>query len=298
MPVKPGAGGVVSNPPIKRSIITISDPARVETLAARASEQLRDGADWVGRLREAGPDSQVARTLRHHVYAYAYPTLLKLIRPRRNADDIFKQCHSLFGKPPVTLTDDEREVLQSSLDERHELALAAMELAWPRFREDLLTKWTAHGGAALTTYFITGCKYRFPDAFRTWRRARQKFVCALPADENIPAADTPHTQVEQRDTLRRITTEASRETQVICQLYLLGYSLADIAAELRVSKNTVSNRMWRLRRKAWAMVDAGMIEAPPDVIRPHTASAHSRRQRQGEKPATLPVPRSAKEPQT
>ncbi|WP_181448692.1 sigma-70 family RNA polymerase sigma factor [Nonomuraea aridisoli] len=257
-----------------------SDPRQAETLAARAAEQLRDGATWVRRLREAGgmgsPVTEEA--LRHHALAYAWPTLLKMI----GNGTIFSECRDLLGKAPVTPTDSEREVLQSSWDERHDLALATMELAWPRYLGDLITKWDEDGGAALTTYFVTGCKYRFPDAFRAWRRARRAFISALSLDESIPATEDPQAQVEQRDTLRRIVAKAPRETQLICQFYLRGYTLAEISAELGVSKGVVSTRMYRLGLKAWAMVDAGEIEAPPDATRPPSAGARRRRRRPGQ----------------
>jgi hypothetical protein len=79
---------------------------------------------------------------------------------------IFKLCAARgFALHP---SDFELEELSRDSDVREELAIVTVALALPRFREHALVGggWRFDGGATLSTYFMGGRLYVFPNELR------------------------------------------------------------------------------------------------------------------------------------
>jgi DNA-directed RNA polymerase specialized sigma24 family protein len=154
-------------------------------------------------------------------------------------------------------SDTELDELTRDSDAREELATMTVAVALPRFRERALVGggWRYEGGSSLATYFMGACLYVFPNEFRRWRSARQKWGRAHDGEARTrgpavnPAADPAVRAVGNTrvyDALKR----ADPRTRAIVSLVIDGYSQKEIAELLgEDSVRAVEGVLYRWRTK-------------------------------------------------
>jgi hypothetical protein len=165
--------------------------------ARRAAESLarrmRDH-EHVNELAVDGFTGPAYEIFAGELAAYGYPVILAWLR----RGTIWKHCADR-GRA-LYPTDAEREILETQFDERLDLALETVAEGLWFFRDRVLraSQWSFDGGATLTTYFVGACLLAFPNVFRRWRAAEQKWNRALYAGnltspEGRTIADLPGT---------------------------------------------------------------------------------------------------------
>ncbi|MFI9597851.1 hypothetical protein [Nonomuraea sp. NPDC052265] len=261
------------------------------TAAGWAAEHLKDGAVWVDRLQRAGLDSGVAKALSSHVFAYAWPTLLKKIHTR----EIIEDCKARFKRTLVDFTSSEREVLRSSRDQRATLAVGTMLAAIDPFLEAVYAGRWEPGYASLPSFFVGACINHFPGTFKKWRDERQELLVGLASDATLQLrtpVDSPFERVELDDTIQIILDGSDIDTRTMCVMIGLGYTRAEVAAHLQMSEGAVNQRLWRLRQHAWGLADQGRIMPPTRRERPAQRSGPGRARGRRARGASRTSPRA------
>ncbi|QFY12903.1 hypothetical protein GBF35_45770 [Nonomuraea phyllanthi] len=237
------------------------------TAAARAAEHLKDGAEWVDQLQRSGLESGVAKTLSSHVFAYAWPTLLKKIYTSEIIDD----CEARFQRTLVSFTPSEREIFRSSKDQRATLAVGTMLAASGPFLEALYAGQWKPARASLPSFFVGACINHFPDTLKKWRHDRHQLLVGLAPDATLQPRtpmDSPFERVELGNTIRIILDRSDIDTRTMCVMIALGYTRAEVAAHLQMSEGAVNQRLYRLRQHAWGLAEQGRIIPPAGAERP------------------------------
>jgi DNA-directed RNA polymerase specialized sigma24 family protein len=199
----------------------------------------------------SGPQYEVFKT---ELAAYGYPVMLSWI----GKGTVFKACADR-GRP-LNPTDQDRERLAGSRDDRSELALETVAEALRFFRRHALVqkKWSWEAGAALATYFVGACISAFPNVFRRWQREQQRWQQDLaiakrnPVDERPltnPECDNPADVVADIDLLRRELRAMDDKTRPTAALAVDGHSQAEIAEYLGTTERAVEGRLYRYRLK-------------------------------------------------
>jgi RNA polymerase sigma factor (sigma-70 family) len=239
--------------------------------AARAArDRLDRDQHRLDELAVAGFVGVAYDRFRDDLWIYAMPVLKSGIRSGR----IFTWCRD--QGVAINPTADERRVLHASIADRDELALETIAQALDYFRTEVLLKkrWSAAGGAGISTFFIGSCKFQFRTVYRRWSRERADRLAPLGyghTDEEIAnelttgLADDPERSAITRDTLARVAAKSSPEARMIFSLILKDLTYAEIAQELGISSRAVEGHMHRLRLKVWRMAERGEIEIPASL---------------------------------
>lgn len=140
------------------------------------------------------------------------------------------------------------------------LANATVTQALIDFREKGLRGggWRPEGGRSLRTYFVTGCVYAFPNAYRSWRREQARWrrtVHATLAPEDLNAICDLAAPIDiATDVATRLDGAAfyaglSRRQREMVFLDAHGYSHAEIAHLMQEkSPKAVEGVLYRIRR--------------------------------------------------
>ncbi|MDQ1684133.1 MAG: hypothetical protein QOC82_870 [Frankiaceae bacterium] len=118
-------------------------------------------------------------------------------------------------------------------------------------------KWDPTRGASLKTFFIGQCKFQFPNALRSWERARQRDRNILLFEDpgqvsrlfgtTAPADGALLRHEESLELLERLSTDKAR---LAAAMYAVGYSHAEIAANLGLRNDkSVQNMLGHQRRR-------------------------------------------------
>jgi DNA-directed RNA polymerase specialized sigma24 family protein len=188
-------------------------------------------------------------------FRYGYP----IVASRVWTSQIFDDCRSLgipFPKSPAF------NHLWSHEDV-HDLAVEIVARALKRFRELLREGgWSKDRGAVLTTFFIGQCVLQFPNVYRAWQAEQRRWVSgesldALGAFDNgqRELADSglesdPCHRAELRMELTGLFRGVPDDVRQMVLLQSYGYSYKEIAEQLGVSRNDVSNGLARFKQRA------------------------------------------------
>jgi hypothetical protein len=220
-----------------------------ESLARRQRD--KEKIDSLSRAGFTGPEYEI---FAGELAAYAYPIVLSWLRRGL----IWGHCADR-GRP-LNPTDTEREKIEGTFDERLELALETVAEALRFFTERALRsgRWTSGGGAALTTYFIGACLLAFPNVFRRWRRAEQRWrqgmtAATLDCPEGRTLADLPGSDpadvVAARSAALAELSHMPEMTRQAAALVADGMSFSETAAFLGTTSRAVEGRLYRYRQK-------------------------------------------------
>ena len=158
----------------------------------------------------------------------------------------------------LAVTEKQRRALMADKDEREGIAHEVVARALVRFREqELVTgRWSAEGGASLTTYFLEGALCReFPNRFRAWQndfnRRPETYedevlesMCSGP-----DSAMTPEGIVMSKDGCDAILADLSPRMARIFRYRADGYSYAEIAELEDSTPAAVTEAVGRVRRR-------------------------------------------------
>ncbi|MGO0578327.1 hypothetical protein [Ornithinimicrobium panacihumi] len=141
---------------------------------------------------------------------------------------------------------------------RVELAVGTVSAALHVFRTDILPnrKWQPSRGAALSTYFIGQCMFRFGNVAQAWlRESKERITTPVPDDDLIRLSDRAPVRSVEDDVIRDETAQqvlAGATPRGARAMVMLthGYSHAEIAAELGCTTKSVSSLLEREYRKA------------------------------------------------
>jgi len=155
-------------------------------------------------------------------------------------------------------TDNDREVLAESFDERLQLALETVAEALTFFRRYVLLgrRWSFDGGASLTTYFVGSCLFAFPNVFRRWQGEQRRWRQATAVEmlncpegrilANQPGTD-PADLVAGRDAVVSELSAMPPETGAAAALVLDGATFAEAADQLSTTERGIEGRLYRYR---------------------------------------------------
>jgi hypothetical protein len=220
-----------------------------ESLARRQMDQEKLNSLVLAGL--AGPEYEI---FAGELAAYGYPVVLAWLRRGM----IWKHCADR-GRP-LRPTDADRETLANEFEERLELALETVAEALKFFRERVLLtgRWSYEGGATLTTFFTGACLLTFPNVFRRWQAARQRWSKALAAGTlncpegrtlaDLPGAD-PAEVVAGRAAVLSELASMPAGTRDAAALVIDGMSFAEAGNSLRTTERAIEGRLYRYRQR-------------------------------------------------
>lgn len=155
------------------------------------------------------------------------------------------------------------EMLKLPSEQAHDLVMDLLEVAVNRFRTRTLlaSRWSAIGGASLTTFFIGRCLMELPDVYEQWNRKQLRTFGLRPdgaeIDDNRPGSNPAGLA------LTGVTIDAvfdggphtDDEVRAMFELQQLGFTLTEIADMLTSAghphtEGKVRTRMSRARADA------------------------------------------------
>jgi len=217
-------------------------------VGVRSSDHAETTADQelLSRLQQDGFQGPAWERTAEALVRYGYAAVSKRIRSGQIVADCSRR--KLKGVPAGSrLPFESREITDLT-----ELTVAEAICA---FREILRQgRWSAEGGASLTTFFLGQCFIRFPDAYRRWlREARPASWTSIHRDDGaMMDVPDPHDDVEETierlDVVRRLSIENDRTRRVVTRR-VEGYSQREIGAELGLSAKAVEALLYRYRRR-------------------------------------------------
>ncbi|GGO94061.1 hypothetical protein GCM10011584_34230 [Nocardioides phosphati] len=210
------------------------DPEKAEDLMARA---IADGC---------GSPSYI--TLREHLWAYALPVMKDALRTGKIKTMLEK--HSVIQ----AVSSSDRVALHSDLEARDALAVDVVAAGEQHFRDVTIERerWRPDGGSSIETFFVTGCLFAFPKAYRAWSRERVDRVVAIAkrypeAFAPGASADTAQMAVD-RELLRTAIRLADDETRAILALLAAGSTHAEVGEVVGLSARAVEGRVYRFKK--------------------------------------------------
>jgi hypothetical protein len=220
-----------------------------ESLARRQMDQEKLNSLVLAGL--TGPEYEI---FAGELAAYGYPVILAWVRRGM----IWKHCADR-GRP-LRPTDADRETLANEFEERLELALETVAEALKFFRERVLLtgRWSYEGGATLTTFFTGACLLTFPNVFRRWQAAEQRWSKALAAETftcpegrtlaDLAGAD-PADIVTGRAAVLSELASMPAGTRDAAALVIDGMSFAEAGDCLRTTERAIEGRLYRYRQR-------------------------------------------------
>jgi hypothetical protein len=168
-------------------------------------DELSADAALVDELRRAGFSGPVYELFENHLAAHG----LAVVRAWLISGEMFRRCAArgqMVGRRPYDWTEHD---ISSLANETVTRALVA-------FREKGLRAggWRADGGAALTTYFVRGCVYAFPNVYRRWRRDQDRGGAPSSSNLRSPSLPRPTSTTRRRAPCANSTLDTPDETRI------------------------------------------------------------------------------------
>jgi len=203
------------------------------------------------RLRDAlvaeDCDGRAWRRFSEELSAYGYMVVMSWLKSRK----IFAECASRgfhLGSAPRDWEDDDLFTLTT------DTVVNAVE----HFRSKAVLGggWDPEGRASLTTYFITGCVFAFPNVYRAWRRDFEKRMDnaarTVDTDELMEVAATSPdpgevvtARFEAKRALASIKDDNTRRAVILREA---GYSVDEVADWLGTTPGSVRGALQRVRK--------------------------------------------------
>ncbi len=207
-------------------------------VAAEADREL------LARLQQDNFQGPVWEHFAAILVSYGYGAISKRIK----SGEIFVEC---FKRKIKGLPSGDRPPIPSrDIADLTELTVAEAICA---FREVLRRgRWSAEGGASLTTFFLGQCFIRFPGCYRRWlREARPAGWVALGSDDGTAIdlqdpRDGVLDATQLIDLDRHLASLDDRTRQVIIRR-VQGYSEREIGIELGITTKAVEALLYRYR---------------------------------------------------
>ena len=165
---------------------------------------------------------------------------------------ILEKCREKgLGAPPLPehATAD-RDTLLSLADDIVTLALA-------KYRDDVLAtgRWDPARGASLKTFFVGQCLIQYANVARTWLREQTRPQPVLTGDDELALLASSRLDPATEDVIRDVVAVALRNgaanprAAMVLALDSVGYSRAEIAAELDITPDSVASILKRERAR-------------------------------------------------
>lgn len=138
-----------------------------------------------------------------------------------------------------------------------ELTMDTVAAAVEGFRTNVLEtgKWDSKKGAALRTYFIGHCQFKYRDVARKWKRQRRDLLFD-PTSEAVPGRFThsvlgaPEVDVIQAESISELLKPVTRaDARTALAMKGHQYSNQQIAEELGTTPKAVESMLWRARKQ-------------------------------------------------
>ena len=203
------------------------------------------------------PGGAAWRTLAPELLAYGYSVLKGWLIAGRAREKAARLGVRGTSRIPVGL--------KLAPDDAHELAIAVLEVALPRYLRTLgAGKWDPTKGSSLASYFIGGCLHDLPDVSASWGRERERRDAEV-ADP-IALDDGRHSPDPAGQALASVQLDeilrADEQIGVMLHLWGCGYSYGDIAelfsgAGIEHTAGSVRCKIFRARKLAVRRRDDG-----------------------------------------
>ncbi|MGW1931252.1 HTH domain-containing protein [Streptomyces sp. NPDC001919] len=207
----------------------------------------------VALLREDGFQGHRQEQVEQRLVEFASQLLKRWMR----TGEIFNRAEAA-GRP-VPMDPVARERLQSSFEERDELAVDTVLAALPLFRKQLKNdKWDPEKGA-LTTYFIGAAVLGFPNVYRAWARRLAIDARVAPmgvTPEDLSPLDIPRAEddvarlVEENETVTNFFKKLKSPDREVAQMLYEGKTASEIAEHFKVTRTAIHRRLHRLKATA------------------------------------------------
>lgn len=182
----------------------------------------------------------------------------------------------------VFVSDQDQEVLRTSLEDRDELAVNILLAALRGFRRNGLVKgrWNpqhagVRGPGCLQTYFIGLCALEFRQQYIAWHKKRQQrfkiiaelldpeeFLRTLAASEYLSDSEA----LEGEGQILKLLDRSPEQTKAVMALLVKGYTHSEIADMLQTTYRAVEGHIYRFRRKVLAAARRGTVTIPDGYL--------------------------------
>ena len=111
-------------------------------------------------------------------------------------------------------------------------------------------RWSPHGGASLTTYYIGACVQAYPNVYRRWEKHHHRWLVVQPTDAvpDVPSNENAAADASLRMLLLDVMRELDESTHVALTMSAEGRPHTEIANVLGCDSRTVG-RLLRHGRK-------------------------------------------------
>lgn len=204
--------------------------------------------DMVAATRAEGFETAAYQTLSQHLWEYAMPIIKDWLRTGKMP----KQLNDRGIIQPISAAD--RVALHTSMQSRDDLAIDIVAAGETHLKTVTIPKnrWKPDEGASIETFFITGCLFQFPKAYRKWSKERTDHLSVLVGllpETFAPrhsSADTAETAIN-REMANTILREADADTQAILALLAAGMTQAEVGQKVGLSERAIEGRVYRFK---------------------------------------------------
>jgi DNA-directed RNA polymerase specialized sigma24 family protein len=180
---------------------------------------------------------------------YGYNVLTGWIYTGEIFDQVYAATARRLRRPDVAFAEADVVTLVS------DTVVAALDTFLERVLKQ--NRWDPNRGASLKTFFVGQCKFQFPNALRSWERARARDGQVLLFDDpervsrlfgtHVSADDALIRHEESLEMLERLSTDKAR---LAAAMYAIGYSHVEIAEQLGLrNEKSVENLLGHQRRR-------------------------------------------------
>jgi hypothetical protein len=116
------------------------------------------------------------------------------------------------------------------------------------FRDHVLVpgKWDPNRGASLKTFFIGQCVLRFPNEYRKWTSSLERAPAECSSEVLVQRSAPPDKVAELRRVLASLPNNDAGRIAVMTEM---GFTQAEIARSIGVTKRSVDSKLYRARRQ-------------------------------------------------
>ncbi|HEY9472412.1 MAG TPA: hypothetical protein VIS06_01040 [Mycobacteriales bacterium] len=229
---------------------------------------LRVEAELVARLAEKKFQGVLWERFANDLAIVGLRVIVPWIRTRQIFPELRRKGIRCRG--PVGMSEGDAE----------DLAAETVARAIDPFRVKMLMseRWNPHGGARLSSLFITQCLYQFPNAYRDWMRSRFGSPEELPGDEKVvreaeelarddpirtETGHDPEATVIAREEWEELLDLLPDRLRGVIQLVVRGYSFRQAAELHGEDHESLQRQLWRLRPRLRQLREHRRSEVDP-----------------------------------